>query len=400
MAIRLLSIAPRIHVPALLAFVVLTTGCPNPEDRWNEFLDATKDERMDAGEGGTETGDGDGDTGDGDGDAGLPDLNGTFLFALETSLGPDLPLQFVTTIENMVVATDGSGATADFTFRPLSLDQGESLMPRECLDETLTFPGVEFDAEGNFMIDMGLVMVSGIANPVTGSDIEATLTVLGQISHENAMCGELEGMLMSPLEFDLAGSTFGALRLEDDGCTPGSLPISFPYKCSMVPPPDADDYSGTFLFALETSLGPDLPLQFVTTIVYTAAAEGGGTMDVTFQPLSLNQGETLIPREFVGEPITYEDIAVTAEGDFDIDMGLVMVTGAANPVTGSDIEATLIVHGDMLDENTACGELEGMLMSPLEFDLAGSTFAAVRLADDGSDPMSLPTMFPYACDHI
>ena len=81
-------------------------------------------------------------------------------------------------------------------------------------------------------------------------------------------------------------------------------------------------------------------------------------------------------------------------------MGLVMVTGAANPVTGSDIEATLVVHGEIIDEDTMCGELTGMLMSPLEFDLAGSTFAAIRLADDGSDPMTLPTEFPYRCSQL
>jgi hypothetical protein len=396
MAIRLHPLA-HFAAPALVAVALLGSGCPSPEDRWNEFLEATKDQRLDAGdeESGADMGDG-----DGDGDGGLPDLNGTFLFALETSLGPDLPLQFITTIENMVIGTDGMSATADFTFRPLSLDPMQSLTPRECLDETLTFPGVQFDADGRFEIDMGLVMTPGEANPVTGSDIEATLIVLGHIEHDDALCGELEGMLLSPLEFNLAGSTFGAMRLEDDGCTPSTLPMSFPYKCEMVQPPGADDYSGYFLFALETSLGPDLPLQFVTHIVYSAAPEGGGTMDITFQPLSLEPMQSLTPREFVGVPITYEDIAVTPDGAFDIDMGLVMVTGEANPVTGSDIEATLIVHGDMLDENTACGELEGMLLSPLEFNLAGSTFAAIRLGDDGSNPMTLPTMFPYSCDMI
>jgi hypothetical protein len=41
-------------------------------------------------------------------------------------------------------------------------------------------------------------------------------------------------------------------------------------------------------------------------------------------------------------------------------------------------------------------------MSPLEYDLAGSTFGAMRLADDGSDPMTLPAYpdFPYKCDHL
>ena len=81
-------------------------------------------------------------------------------------------------------------------------------------------------------------------------------------------------------------------------------------------------------------------------------------------------------------------------------MGTVMVTGAANPVTGSDIVATLVVDGDILDANTMCGELSGEVSSPLVFDLTGSTFAASRLADDGSDPATLPTMFPYKCSRI
>lgn len=47
-----------------------------------------------------------------------------------------------------------------------------------------------------------------------------------------------------------------------------------------------------------------------------------------------------------------------------------------------------------------CGDVTGMLTSPLQYDLAGSTFAAIRLADDGSDPATLPTTFPYRCNQI
>ena len=176
----------------------------------------------------------------------------------------------------------------------------------------------------------------------------------------------------------------------------------FPYRCNMVPPPDntLPNVAGTFLFALETSLGPDLPLQFVTTIELEFTEDGGALADFTFQPLSLEQGQTLTPREFIGDSLTFEDIPIDPEGDYEIDMGLVMVTGMANPVTGSDIEATLVVHGSIVHEDALCGELTGMLMSPLEFDLAGSTFAAIRLADDGSDPATLPTMFPYRCNMV
>jgi len=391
---------------ALAGLALSLTACPNPEARFDEFLDRTEDERMSAEETG---GDGDGDpTGDGDGDgpATLPDMTGTFLFALETSLGPDLPLQFVTTID-MMVNEDGSGGTADLSFQPLSLDQGETLMPREFVGEPLVYEGVEFDADGNYELDMGLVMVTGAANPVTGSDIEATLLVMGGISHVNALCGEITGMLMSPLEFDLAGSSWAAIRLMDDGSDPGALPTEFPYDCENVPPPpDPEvpmfpDVNGTFLFALETSLGPDLPLQFATTVSFTPAADGaGGTADFSFQPLSLDQGETLVPREYIGDPLVYEDIEIDAEGNYDIDMGLVMVAGAANPVTGSDIEATLVVHGEIRNMDQFCGELEGELINPLQFDLSGSTFAAMRLADDGSDPDALPTEFPYKCSML
>ena len=188
----------------------------------------------------TTSGDGDGDgdptTGDGDGDpADIPNMDGVYLFALETSLGPDLPLQFVTTVSNMQI--DASGGTADFSFQPLSLGVSETTTPRMFVGEPLDYTGVVFDVDGGFTIDMGLVMVTGAANPVTGSDIEADLQVIGDIVQANAMCGELAGQLLSPLDFDLTGSSFAAIALADDGSDPMTLPLMFPYRCNMVPPP-------------------------------------------------------------------------------------------------------------------------------------------------------------------
>ena len=380
------------HLPTiagLFGLTLLASGCPDSEARFNEFLDATEDQRPQA-----ESGDGDGDP------TGLINMDGIYLFALETSLGPDLPLQFVTTISNMTIADDGQSATADFEFQPLSLGQGETLTPREFIGDPLVYDGISFDADGNYNIDMGTVMVTGMANPVTGSDIVATLQVLGQIVHADALCGELTGDLTSPLEFDLDGSTFAAIRLADSGMDPATLPTTFPYRCNQVPPPGQPNISGTYLFALETSLGPDLPLQFATTVAMEFTDDGGAIADFTFQPLSLNQGETLAPREYIGDPLVYNDIVIDPNGNYTIDMGTVMVTGMANPVTGSDIVATLQVAGEVVDVNTMCGELTGDLTSPLEFDLDGSTFAATRLADDGSDPATLPTTFPYKCSQI
>jgi len=388
-------------ITGLLGITLLATGCPDSEARFNEFVEATEDVRPGAEDDGDGDGDGGGD-GDGDGDGPLVNMDGTYLWALETTLGPGLPLQFATTVSNMAIADDGSGATADFSFQPLSLEQNEVTTPREFVGDPLEYPAVSFDAEGNYAIDMGTVEVTGAANPVTGSDIVATLLISGRIVHRDALCGSLSGDLLSPLEYDLAGSTFAAMRLLDDGSDPSTLPLIFPFNCGAVVPldPSLPDMTGTYLWALETTLGPGLPLQFATTVKFKFGDDGTITADFSFQPLSLEQNEVTTPREFVGTPLVYNDIAFDADGNYAIDMGTVEVTGQANPVTGSDIVATLVVTGSIVHINAFCGQLTGDLTSPLEYDLVGSTFAATRLADDGSDPTTLPLEFPFKCSTV
>ncbi|MFV8750402.1 hypothetical protein ACNOYE_07610 [Nannocystaceae bacterium ST9] len=239
----------------LLLLPLLLLGCPDSEARFDEFLDNTQDNRPPASESDSADMDMGEDESAGTDTApdGLDDMSGTYLLALETALGPDTPLEFITTID-MMVAEDGMSATATFVFQPLSLDMGSQVAPREFVGEPLTFDNVTFDAEGNYTIDMGEVMVTGAANPVTGSDIVATLVIDGHIVHINALCGGITGMLTSPLQADLAGSTFGMLRLAegDDGSDPATLPTMFPYQCDQVPPPPEEPDTGT-----DTGTGTD-----------------------------------------------------------------------------------------------------------------------------------------------
>ncbi len=159
-----------------------------------------------------------------------PDSSGIYLLALETALGPDSPILFVVTLD--AIANDDCTSVATFAVQPLGVDL-------EFVGDPLVFPDVEFDANGEFMLDMGIVMITGAANPITDSDITASLVLTGHVVHADALCGDVTGMLMSPLEYDLAGSTFGAIRLADDGSDPATLPGfgMFPYNCSQVPPP-------------------------------------------------------------------------------------------------------------------------------------------------------------------
>lgn len=165
----------------------------------------------------------------------------------------------------------------------------------------------------------------------------------------------------------------------------------------MPPPPDLGpmlpDVSGTFLLAVSTSIAPDLPMQFIITNTMTIDMMGNATLDVSMQPLALMQGHVLTPRTPFGEPTEFTDVPIT-EGRFDIDAGTLMVAGAANPVTGSDIVVELLLKGTIINADFYCGELVGELIEPLQAELMNSTFAAVRLAD----PEVLPTDVTINCN--
>ena len=111
-------------------------------------------------------------------------------------------------------------------------------------------------------------------------------------------------------------------------------------------------------------------------------------LNLSLQPLSLDVGETESPRMPVGSPIEVNGIEVDPEGAFEVALGEVSLPGAANPISGSDIVAQLSLRGKVLDENTICGEVEGMIQQPITapFDYSNSTFGAVRLAEGEEFP--------------
>lgn len=159
------------------------------------------------------------------------------------------------------------------------------------------------------------------------------------------------------------------------------------------------DVSGTFLFAIEpVPVAPERYLQFIATTTLVVAEDGsGGTMAIDFQPLSLEQGQNIVPREPVGEVIHVEGIAVSPSGAFSIESlgGDVMVTGEANPITGSDIVANLGIEGFIQGPDLYCGNVFGEVKAPLMLSLEGSTFGAERI--EATDPASLPTDIIVRC---
>jgi hypothetical protein len=142
---------------------------------------------------------------------------------------------------------------------------------------------------------------------------------------------------------------------------------------------------GPYLLALAAVIDPGHPFQWVA---HTRMS--GGFVDLELQPLTLDIGGTVAPRLPFGEPLVYSDIPVVG-GCFTLDMGMVTIPGATNPITGSDLQAIVVLDG-CFDGVDYCGTVSGRVSSPLELDLAGSTFAAIA-----TDPQMLPVDFPTSC---
>jgi hypothetical protein len=88
--------------------------------------------------------------------------------------------------------------------------------------------------------------------------------------------------------------------------------------------------------------------------------------------------------ESAGDAVSFmPDTATVIESDnsYSADFGRQVVAGAANCISGSRIEAEILLEGRVSSEDTLCGEMNGMLFLPYESDLNGSTFGALRLSD-------------------
>jgi hypothetical protein len=202
----------RTALPWTLAAALLGVGCPDPDARLEEFLDASEEARnepppkMDLA-------------------STLEDIKGDFLLALAVSSAQDLPLQFYAT-STLVQNDDGTG-TVTLSLQPLAIDPGEKLTPRTPVGDPLLLENVAVSDAGRFEIDLGTVEVVAAANPILGADIVADIALEGFIQTSDLFCGNVTGLVTEPTELDLDGSTFAAIRVD----SVDALPEDFPIKC-------------------------------------------------------------------------------------------------------------------------------------------------------------------------
>jgi hypothetical protein len=208
-----------------LTGLLLASACgPDPESKFDEFVKQTKEDTAGMGSTsapGTTTEEPTGGTGSTSGGPVAYDINGDFLLAVSTTVDRGMPLQFIAT---NTVTDMGGKLVLDSCLQPLSLTQGKVTVPREPIGDPLCFTGIEV-IDGAFTIDAGVVMVTGMANPITGGDIVASLVMMGSAQSDDLYCGTVSGMVMQPLETSIDGSSFAAVRLTDTTVLPNPIVI-------------------------------------------------------------------------------------------------------------------------------------------------------------------------------
>ena len=102
------------------------------------------------------------------------------------------------------------------------------------------------------------------------------------------------------------------------------------------------------------------------------------------QPLSKDDQTTP-----VSTPLNFTELPVAADGTFTWDFGMITLPGAANPITGADVEATLILTGELCAGDRAgfiCGEAAGDVSAPLMASLSPGSGFTMQAEEGGELP--------------
>ncbi len=199
--------------------------------------------------------------------------------------------------------------------------------------------------------------------------------------------------------------TTDAARLDRDGAvTPpdGPLPDARPTtdgpahdapRMADGPTSRVPNVTGPALLATAVIINPDVPLQFLGHVTLHPNADGvTATMDLSVVPLRVSDRTPLA----AGPEISTLGVAVAADLSFTADLGDIAFPGEANPISGGNVAAHLILKGRIVSADLICGDVEGMVNQPVSFDAAGSTFAFTRVAE-GATGAALPSPPRAAC---
>jgi hypothetical protein len=220
---------PRLRglIPLLAGALALGACTPDPDKSYDDFLDRIADASMRP---------------DAPILAQIPDITGRFLVGMAGSPQPDTPFHFISV---NVMTDNGDGtATLQMTLTPLTIAE------RTLVGDPYAFPATQVSMTGEFVGEVTKAVIPAPADPILGADLTIEpFTATGTIVSEDVFCGDAAGWLTSPLSRDLAGSTFGAIRVSETAigdelptveprCPTGNPDAGVPD--AAVPSPDAN----------------------------------------------------------------------------------------------------------------------------------------------------------------
>lgn len=148
-------------------------------------------------------------------------------------------------------------------------------------------------------------------------------------------------------------------------------------------PTSASAVQGQWLFALAATLGPTKPILFFADVVATDVS-GGVEWTWTITPLD---AKTRTPLSALPE---LKPSTIPSDGAWTVDLDPIAVPGAANPLTGSDIEADAALAGNVCGgSDFFCGDVTGNVTKPITLDLAGSKWTMAKLTTPNTAPESI-----------
>ena len=110
------------------------------------------------------------------------------------------------------VTVDEAANAISMSVQPLRTDDGITPVG-------MPFAGGPFpiQPDGSFTADFGEISMEGPANPISGSELATTLTLIGMpggwCTGSAFVCGDVEGTASKPIALDLTGSTFTLQRV-------------------------------------------------------------------------------------------------------------------------------------------------------------------------------------------
>jgi hypothetical protein len=200
---------PRLSSLVISLIGLAATGCPDTGGKFDDFVERWRianpgfDGSVDGGE-----------------CAPLdpPELDGEYVFALSAVIQRETPILFLTDVTGQA-----NPPSIQLVFQPLSAADR-----RTPVGQPVTIGPLPLMPDGTLNAQLPPLVVTGEANPITGGEIEAQVTLNARLcGGTDFQCGSVSGDVTQPLPLALTGSTFAMERIQ------GGVPPDQPFlSCS------------------------------------------------------------------------------------------------------------------------------------------------------------------------